>query len=205
MSILQKIPSINCFGLPLYLGVELALGIAILNKMSGFYGLLSIFTGHPLDLSQWIFYFFSILIIPFYLNGLKNILKPKVINFAPILVLFSVDTLISLWFVIYFALEWLLNEDVKFEKKPGQDYSKSASENFEFGWIICTSIIIQAVRLYSTLVIFSFYKRLLRLTTIQGEDVGIDDIELDLKNRNIIEQNFYKIQIGCYKILKGKI
>ncbi|ODV96588.1 hypothetical protein PACTADRAFT_79047 [Pachysolen tannophilus NRRL Y-2460] len=99
--------------LPLYIGIELILGFAILNKVSGFYGLLSLFTGHPIDFMQWIYYMQSIFILPFYVYGLKALHEPrsnangfKMVNvhrMSLVTVLYTIDTVLSVLFSGYFS------------------------------------------------------------------------------------------------------
>lgn len=82
------------------------MGIAILNKISGFYGILSLITGHPIDFSQWVFYLSSILILPFYINGLQNVKNPNLPKFSLISLIFCGDTLASILFILFFSYQW---------------------------------------------------------------------------------------------------
>lgn len=181
------------------------MGIAILNKLSGLYGILSIFTGHPLDLVQWLLYITSILIVPCYAIGFRHIQKPKILEFAPILVLYTIDSLTSLGFIVWFLAEWLINEDVKIEKIEGEDYSKSASQGYEYGWIFLTTIGINVSRVYFNLILLSFYKKLIRFNKLQGIETLQNGEELDLKNQYFWVRWNYKFQKFSYNFLKNKI
>lgn len=145
------------------------------------------------------------MIVPFYAIGLKNIQKPKVLEHAPILILYSIDTLTSLAFIIWFAAEWLLNEDVTIEQKPGEDYSKSATQAYEYGWIIFTTLTINVARVYFNLIELSFYKKLVRFNKMQGIDPVPSGDELDLKNKYFWQRWNYKFQLASYRFLENKI
>ncbi|KAH3687998.1 hypothetical protein WICPIJ_000992 [Wickerhamomyces pijperi] len=203
--LLQKIPVVQSFlGLPLYIGMEVSLGVTLLNKFSGFYGLLALFTGHPLEFLQWVFYLVSIIVIPFYGEAFSTILKPSLLTFAPVVMGFVVDSLISAIFILYFAFQWVYLEDVKIEQVPGQDYSKSASQSYEYGVTFFTALGTQLVRMYFAVLAVSFYRKLVKVASIQGE-VNVDDVELDLKNKRFYQRWIYKVQYQCYKFLKGKL
>lgn len=187
--------------LPLYIGVELILGVGIINKLSGVYGILSLFTGHPLEFMQWIFYISSILCVVFYGVGLWTILDPKVRQFAAVVVIYSIDTLVSLFFIFWFAFEWFVNEDVKIEKVPGQDYSKSASQAYEYGWIILVTATVIVSRFYFNLVLVSFYKKLIKYKKNLGLPAIETDVDLNLKSQAKWKQLLYRFEFACYKLL----
>ncbi|CCH43796.1 putative membrane protein [Wickerhamomyces ciferrii] len=197
MSFLNQIP------LPNVCPVELILGIAILNKLSGLFGILSIFTGHPLDFIQWLLYITSLLMLPYYFLGASNIRNPKILEHSVILIIYSIDTLTSLGFILWFAGEWFINEDVTAEIKPGEDYSKSASQNYEYGWIFLMTFVINLSRFYFNFILLSFYIKLIKFNKIQGIDyLKIEGDELNLKNKYFWQRWNYKIQIESYKFLE---
>lgn len=191
--------------LPLYIGVESILGIAIINKLAGLYGVLSIFMGNSLDPMQWLFYLYSIVVVPFYVIGFKNITKPKVLEHAPIVVIYSIDTLVSLFYTLYFAAQWLIFEDVKLEIVPGQDYSQSATQGYEYGWIFFLTLAVNAARVYFTIVLLSFYKKLVKFKQSQGIDILENDIDLDLKSKPFYSQWYHKISYQSYRFLKDHL
>ncbi|CDR46504.1 CYFA0S23e01662g1_1 [Cyberlindnera fabianii] len=187
--------------LPLYVGVEVILATAILNKMHGIFGILSLFTGHPLDLMQWVYYIVSFVMVYYYFVGFTSILKPRPLQHAAIVVIYSVDTLFSLLYIFYFAAEWLLKEDTTAPYVPGQDYSKSATQFYEYSVIFLTTAIVEAARAYFNLVLFSFYTRLLKYNKDLGLSVMDGDVDLDLKNRNKFQQLCYKFEVHCHRFL----
>lgn len=79
--------------------------------------MLSLFTGHPLDFFQCLYYLTSILIVPFYISLLRNLsitlpnsparFKNSTINKISFLtVLYNIDTVLSLLFTLYFSWFW---------------------------------------------------------------------------------------------------
>lgn len=86
--------------------MEVVLGIAIINKLAGLYGILSLITGHPIDPLQWVFYLSSIIVIPFYANGLVSVRHPSLPKYALISVIFLLDTVFGVLFVLWFAFQW---------------------------------------------------------------------------------------------------
>lgn len=183
------------------MGIELILAIAIINKLSGVYGILSLFTGHPLTAVQWIFYIASICCVYYYGVGLSTVLRPKVRHYAAIVVIYTLDTFASALFIAWFAVEWIYYEDVKLEIKQGQDYSKSATQGYEYGWITLVTLAVIVARCYFNLVLLSFYKKMIKYNKNLGLPIIESDIDLDLKNQPKWKQVLYKFEHACYKLL----
>lgn len=172
--------------------------------MAGLYGLSSIVTGHPLEFMQWLFYLYSSLVVPFYVSALLNVLKPNVLQNAGIVVLFTIDSFMTIFYTLYFAFQWFFNEDVTFEELPGQDYSQSATQAYEYGWIFLSSISVIIFKLYFNLIIISFYKKLLKFNKSQSIPDVDSDSELNLKNLPLWKRWVFKFQYWCYQTLNGK-
>lgn len=119
--------------------------------------------------------------------------------------MYTVDSLTSLCFILWFAGEWFLKEDVTIEKIEGEDYSKSATQAYEYGWIFFTSLAINCSRFYFNLVLLSFYKRLVRFNKVQGIETLQSGEELNLKNQYFWVRWNYKFQVASYKFLENKI
>lgn len=98
-----------------------------MNKISGFYGILSLITGHPIDFSQWLFYSSSILILPFYVNGLQNVKKPDLPKFSLISLVFCADTVASIFFILFFSHQWFGNNDTESSTNASPAASTAAS------------------------------------------------------------------------------
>lgn len=59
----RYLPSTFFGVLPLQCGVELALLYAAINRMSGVFGLLSLFTNHAINFMQWMYYSLNIVVL----------------------------------------------------------------------------------------------------------------------------------------------
>lgn len=99
--------------IPLYIGVQLILAIAILNKAGGAYGVLSILTGHHLNFWQWLYNLLSFVVLPFYISALGNILNRacNVRKISLACVIYLADTFIGLLYTAYFVHFWFTRED----------------------------------------------------------------------------------------------
>lgn len=104
---------------PLYIGAEIVIGIAILNKAAGFYGFLSIITGHPINFWQWLYNVLEILCLPFYISAL-TLIKKKPENgrkFLLACLVYVIDTVVGVFYTLYFVHFWFANEEVVTNKR----------------------------------------------------------------------------------------
>lgn len=167
--------------IPLYIGVELILSFAILNKAGGAYGILSIVTGHEMNFWQWIYDLLAVTMLPFYLSALLGLLeKPSNIRKTCLACsIYIIDTFIGLLYTIYFVYFWFSRNDsaavsssaLKTVSNPGKvaeilgratvDLSQSASPSRELFLTISGTLITTAIRLYFCVVFISFTKLLL--------------------------------------------
>ncbi|KAI3402680.2 hypothetical protein KGF56_004561 [Candida oxycetoniae] len=158
--------------IPLFIGVEVILGVTILNKASGLYGILSLFTGHPINFLQWLYNSLALLMLPVYVMAsitLENQTKsPRKISFAT--VVFCLDTLIGTFYTMYFIYFWFTEDGsgggaarhVRAESSISASSPQSASQQRELFFIFSTTILTTAFRYYFTLVMLSFTKILLK-------------------------------------------
>ncbi|QLL33188.1 hypothetical protein HG536_0E00990 [Torulaspora globosa] len=201
--------------LPLYLGVEIALGISILNKCSGAYGILALFTGHPLHFSQWLLYIWSIITLIICAQGLYQVHKPSVLTFSHIFVTFVIDTAVTCLFSVWFTAQWYSLEGnsgstdktkSSYSEDP-VDYStkisdQGASESFEYGVTIFITVLSLAAKLYFTFLMASFVQELLLHPRYMLDQ---DDVEQDLKNQSSWKRWWVKSQKICYNISKSML
>ncbi|KTB14351.1 Inositol phosphorylceramide synthase regulatory subunit KEI1 [Nakaseomyces glabratus] len=197
--------------LPLYLGVEIVLGITILNKCSGAYGILALFTGHPLDYMQWISYLWSVFTLIVFSQGLFMIHKPKLIVFSQILVYFTADTVLTCFFTLWFSAQWFqsANEEKHETSAPvgvSQNYRRStdlasqgASERYEYTVTMLFTLVTLMFRMYFNFILASFVQELLRHPKYM---VDQDDVEQDLKNKSAIKRWWIKSQKFYYKLCR---
>ncbi|KAI5963756.1 uncharacterized protein KGF55_002636 [Candida pseudojiufengensis] len=172
--------------IPLAIGVEIILGITILNKAGGLYGILSLFTGHPINFWQWLYNSLALIMLPIYANALINLTNKQnnVRKISLSTVVYLIDTLIGILYTLYFMVFWFYSEEesgtdvggngLNFFKRTmdetdaGADLSKqSASAHRELFFIFSTSLIMTVIRIYFTLVLISFNKNLLKQQTLR--------------------------------------
>ncbi|CAI4947650.1 AVN_HP_G0075090.mRNA.1.CDS.1 [Saccharomyces cerevisiae] len=203
--------------MPLYLAVEIVLGISILNKCSGAYGILALFTGHPLDFMQWIAYLWSVFTLIVFSQGLYLIHKPNLLVFSQICVLYTIDTISTCFFTLWFTTQWFTLEDTAnidgnnaLQSNPistgklnerGIDISKqSATESYEYTMTILITLVSLIFRFYFNFILASFVQELLHHPKYL---VDRDDVEQNLKNKPIWKRLWAKSQKGCYKLCKN--
>ena len=203
--------------MPLYLAVEIVLGISILNKCSGAYGILALFTGHPLDFMQWIAYLWSVFTLIVFSQGLYLIHKPNLLVFSQICVLYTIDTISTCFFTLWFTTQWFTLEDTAnidgnnaLQSNPistgklterGIDISKqSATESYEYTMTILITLVSLIFRFYFNFILASFVQELLHHPKYL---VDRDDVEQNLKNKPIWKRLWAKSQKGCSKLCKN--
>ncbi|CUM63135.1 uncharacterized protein PRCAT00000702001 [Priceomyces carsonii] len=179
--------------IPLYIGVELILGVAILNKAGGAYGVLSIITGHPINFLQWLYNLLALLVLPFYIYGLSNLRNrsKNVKTTSLTCMIYIIDTIVGSFYTIYFIYFWFSHEDKavfndstsqgvnrreqvdygenrieESKLKPGELSSGSASPARELFVTLSTVLVVTTIRIYLTLVILSFERALLKQDSI---------------------------------------
>lgn len=187
----------------MYIGVEIILGITILNKCSGAYGILALFTGHPLEIMQWISYLWCILTLVVYSQGLYQIHKPQLYTFSQILVTFTCDTIVSYVFTLWFTFNWFnsdngidisSNVDILY-KRGKSEASQGAGAQYEYMMTILITMVSVLFRLYYNCVLASFVQELLRNPKFL---VDQDDVAQDLKNKNVFMRFWIKSQRISY-------
>ncbi|GMM58777.1 Kei1 protein [Maudiozyma humilis] len=195
--------------LPLYIAVEIVLGITIFNKCSGVYGILAIFTGHPLDFMQGVSYLWSILTLIVYVQGMYEILKPTLLTFSQILVFYSIDTVLTCFFTLWFTNVWFTEEaasdqsgaaTASTKSKRGEDRaSQGATEAYEYGMTMLITWVTLVFRLYFNFILASFVKELLSNPKFM---IDQDDVAQDLKNKPLYKRWWIKCQKQSYKLCR---
>lgn len=123
---LSIVPKAFLFFFPLHMGAELIIAIGLLNKASGFYGILSIFTGHPLSVMEWILNILSLVTLPLYILAFQTIHTRNALRMVLFAYLYSIDTLCSVGFSIYFCVHWF-TEKAKVVAASGSESSPGAA------------------------------------------------------------------------------
>ncbi|OBA19595.1 DUF1753-domain-containing protein [Metschnikowia bicuspidata var. bicuspidata NRRL YB-4993] len=169
----QFLPSNFLFVIPLYIGVELILSFAILNKAGGVYGVLSILTGHHMNFWQWVYNLLAFLVLPFYVSALFSFLDRST-NLRKMCLgclIYILDTLVGFVYTLYFVYFWFSREDNHPAGTLGEsaldlaqrsiDTSQSASPGRELFLTISGTFLTTSMRVYFCIVFLSFTKQLL--------------------------------------------
>lgn len=190
--------------LPLYIAVEVVLGITVLNKCSGVYGILAIFTGHPLDFMQGLSYLWSIFTLIVYAQGLYEIHKPTLLTFSQIFIFYSIDTIFTCFFTLWFTKVWFGVESSEESQtgvsKRGADIgSQGATQTYEYAITMFITWVSLIFRLYFNFILASYVKELLSSPKFM---IDQDDVAQDLKNKTFYKRWWIKCQKESYKLCR---
>lgn len=78
----------------------------ILNKASGFYGLASLLTGHPISAMEWILNIWSLVLLSIFVLAYLAIRNRQALTILAFAHFYVVDTLFSVAFTIFFCVKW---------------------------------------------------------------------------------------------------
>lgn len=196
--------------------MEIILGFAILNKAGGAYGILSIITGHPLNFWQWLYNILAIAALPFYITALSNLTtrNKNVDKISSACLIYIIDTILGLFFTIYFMIFWFISEDPEqlstrslshpnvlrstssTSSEDARLASQSASSGRELFYISAFTIVVTTARIYFTLILLSFTRVLLKQESISLRyDTNEGDFRLDsTSSSSILEKTKKFIQ-----------
>lgn len=180
--------------IPLYIGTEIILSFAILNKAGGAYGVLSILTGHHMNFWQWLYNLLAFVTLPFYISALFNLLNrgTNVRKTCLGCLIYILDTFVGLLYTVYFVYFWFSREDSRPGSYGGNQqktqnevseytardvtHSQSASPSRELFLTVSGTIITSALRLYFCLVFLLFTRQLLKLSQLNQRNHGTDSV-----------------------------
>ena len=189
--------------LPLFFGVEIVLGILIINKFNSIYGLLSLVTGHKLSTFQLFYYISQFIVLITYLNGLKMVHRPEVKFYSFLNIVNMIDTVVLFFSMTVFNISYNLGERFI---DPGNS-TQAASKSYEL-WILFTMLMINIfIKVYSNFIILSFTREMLYNDkfAIDNHEEIINLSNLQNFNGSNIFLNFYKNRIEyTYELLKWK-
>jgi hypothetical protein len=123
------VPRSFLFFIPLYVGAEVIIALGIFNKLSGFYGILSIFTGHPITAIEWILNLVSLALLPLYVMAFINISKKNALRMLVFAYVYAFDTLSSVGFTIFFSTHWFKVAKISKVNTGGSSLSPSMTES----------------------------------------------------------------------------
>lgn len=202
----------------MYIGVELILGVGILNKAGGAYGVLSLLTGHPINFWQWLYNLLAIATLPFYISALSNLMNRanNVRKVSLACVIYTADTLVGILYTIYFIYFWFSREDnnpASIPKIPDDplkqpNLSQSATPGRELFFTASTSIFVTAFRIYCTLVVLSFTRALLKQDA--NSDVSADEdadqwLRSDQTLSTRVKHKLFEVELKAKEYLRSQL
>lgn len=175
----------------------MVLGISILNKAGGAFGVLSLLTGHPINFWQWLYNMSCLVILPFYISGLSHLSDrfKNVHKMSLVCLIYTFDTLFGLLYTVYFTYFWFSHEDTNptgneardipdyvdstFNdfSASGIDLSQSASPARELFLTVSATLITTVVRFYFNLIIVSFSRLLIKQYSAEVDNHVITEEE----------------------------
>lgn len=202
--------------IPLYIGVEVVLGIAILNKVSGAFGILSIITGHPINFWQWLYNLLALVVLPFYILCLVNMNNrtKATRKMSLVCLLYVADTAVGFLYTLYFTYFWFSREDTTpgAEIYPGGSKgavdeataAQSASPERELFFTMAVTLMVAMLRVYTTLVVVSFTRALLKQeAAAQRYSQAPDEVPVfDQTWRGRIAQNVFILESRAREVLR---
>lgn len=141
------------------------MGIAILNKTSGLYGLLPLLTGQPLSFEQWLFNILALVTLPVYILAVMNVSRQSQAarKIALASLVYLGDSLIGLLYTLIFASEWFGGEALQGPPSPEISSSgKLASSARETAVTVMTILGLLTLRVYTTALMVAFCFQLLK-------------------------------------------
>lgn len=213
---------------PLFLGVELVLGIAILNKLDGVFAIITLLSNKKISL-QLTYRIISLLVIPYYHSALGNIIKNQnnVRKLSTATLIYFVDTVVSFFNTFILLIIWITNKtnlsDDGFERIkdsiPNFIFSvlksdvdklpvKTRFEIREIYMIISAILVFSFIKVYFMLIMMSFARSMLIRDEIQTQETKLDFEETSKKriiSCNRANRAIYEIENKSKRFLKSRI
>ncbi|KAK9474235.1 Inositolphosphorylceramide synthase subunit Kei1-domain-containing protein [Dipodascopsis tothii] len=150
--------------LPLSVGAELITIFGIVNNASGIYGLLSIFTGHPITAPQLTLNIISLILLPFLLYSLRNVRNQNALPVVAYAYVYFLDMLANLAFTIYFSVTWfrVFDQTAAEAAAKAKDTSAAIDTAAERGLAIAIIVFVLLLKIYFSFVLFGYARLLVR-------------------------------------------
>ncbi|KAL1936376.1 hypothetical protein VTP01DRAFT_510 [Rhizomucor pusillus] len=175
-----------CGVVPIETGVVVITIIGILNKLSGFYGVISFDLSDPVAFALYIY---SLLAVAAFAQGLYGICKENIRIVRWYTMFYWVDCLISLVTTILFAVRWFVYTDhslPELANDPVKQQEHDQSFQMEGFVSIALLAILRLVHFYFAIVLTYFYKTLgkARYSKLAASvDQDLEDIHYDMSQR----------------------
>ncbi|KAK9365330.1 Inositolphosphorylceramide synthase subunit Kei1-domain-containing protein [Lipomyces kononenkoae] len=156
--------------IPLAAGAELITVFGVVNKASGIYGTLSIFTGHPITVAQLVLNIISLLLLPVFLYALHNVRRQNALPVVAFSYIYFLDMLANLAFTIYFSVAWFRVFNVTLATEASKDNTPSIDTASERGLSITIIVLVLLCKVYFSLALFGYARLLVRKAGMRADN-----------------------------------
>ncbi|KAK9323490.1 Inositolphosphorylceramide synthase subunit Kei1-domain-containing protein [Lipomyces orientalis] len=156
--------------IPLAAGAELITVFGVVNKASGIYGLLSIFTGHPITAAQLVLNVISLLLLPVFLYALHSVRRQQALPVVAFSYIYFLDMLANLAFTIYFSVTWFRVFDGAATAEAAAGTSSSLDTASERGLSITIIVLALLFKVYFCFVLFGYARMLVRKAGLRSDN-----------------------------------
>ncbi|EPB90656.1 hypothetical protein PS15m_005495 [Mucor circinelloides] len=169
-----------CGFVPIKTGVSLITIFGILNKLSGFYGILSFDFS---DFLATLIYIYSLIAIAIFSYGLYGLYTDNVRIIRWYTMIFWLDCFVSLITTVWFAVTWFVYTDHSLPELA-DDPEKLAEHDRVFRMesqvSIAVLVVLRLVHFYFALIVTRYYKAINRISysKVSTENIDLEDTTL---------------------------
>ncbi|KAI7858796.1 Inositolphosphorylceramide synthase subunit Kei1-domain-containing protein [Circinella umbellata] len=180
MAVILSRPRSCCGFIPIETGVLIITIFGILNKLSGFYGIISFDTSDPI---AFVVYIYSLLAIFVFARGLYGIHTDNVRAVRWYAIFYWVDCLISIITTTVFAVKWYVYTDHSLPELANDPVKQQEHDDvFRMEGVVSIIVLValRMVHIYFAVVLTSYYKSIGRAhySKLAAQvDQDLDDIE----------------------------
>ncbi|KAK9238432.1 Inositolphosphorylceramide synthase subunit Kei1-domain-containing protein [Lipomyces kononenkoae] len=156
--------------IPLAAGAELITVFGVVNKASGIYGTLSIFTGHPITAVQLVLNIISLVLLPVFLYALHNVRRQNALPVVAFSYIYFFDMLANIAFTIFFSVSWFRAFKVTAAAEASQDTTTSVDTASERGLSITIIVLVLLCKIYFSFALFGYARLLVRKAGMRADN-----------------------------------
>ncbi|CAO3698683.1 unnamed protein product [Rhizopus stolonifer] len=175
-----------CGCVPVKSGVALITLFGILNKLSGFYGVVSFdFTNSTVTLG----YIYSLLAIAVFVQGLYGLHSENVRTFRWYTMFFWLDSFVSILWTIWAGMSWYVYTDHSLPELENDPEKKEEHDRvFEMEKYVSIAVLVtlNVVHIYFAFVVTRFYKAMIHRSNYTK--VATESIDLEERSNELPKQ-----------------
>ncbi|RCH92226.1 hypothetical protein CU097_010399 [Rhizopus azygosporus] len=174
-----------CLFVPIKTGVYLITTIGLLNKLSGFYGLISLEYGDPFAVLAHVYSLIALFIFSLGLYGINNNHHTLIRSYA---IFYWIDFVIGSLMTVYFAFQWFIFTDHSLpEIADDVDKTRQHDDIFKTESIVSITIlcVIRMVQIYFACIITEYYLSLnkikySKITAVVDEEMSMTETKQEV-------------------------